>query len=63
MTVKERMEGYWCIPVHNGQGCFNRERIEKGTNQSGMEQTHLSLAEKISQGILLDALPYVDKEV
>lgn len=36
---------------------------ERDTKQLGMEQTHLSLAEKISKDILLDALPYVDKEV
>ncbi len=28
-----------------------------------MEEAHLSLAEKISQGVCLDSLPYVDTEV
>lgn len=28
-----------------------------------MEGTHLSLAEQLSQGILIDSLAYVDKEV
>lgn len=32
-------------------------------NPHHMEEAHLSLAEKISQGVCLDSLPYVDKEV
>lgn len=32
-------------------------------NQKKMEVGHLSLAERISQGVNLDSLPYVDKEV
>lgn len=32
-------------------------------NPHRMEEAHLSLAEKISQGVCLDSLPYVDTEV
>ena len=32
-------------------------------NPHQMEEAHLSLAEKISQGVCLDSLPYVDTEV
>ena len=57
------MKGYWFIPARISGRSLGRQRIETDTNQLEMEQSHMSLAEKISQGILLDALPYVDKEV